>query len=107
MDTPTHNYQLPTNAPFTVQAVCPAVISCLCPSSTIRGSYATLTQCQNVHYLVHSMEVLKGLKFPPLNSEPQACADEFLMMVTEDVFHVVHKVVTRPSFGIIWQGKVS
>ena len=37
----------------------------------------------------------------------RACADEFLATVTEGVVHGVYKVVTRLSFGIIWQHKVS
>ena len=35
------------------------------------------------------------------------CADEFLAKVTEGVVHGLYKVVTRSSFGPIWQHKVS
>ena len=37
----------------------------------------------------------------------QACADEFLAMVTEGVIHGVCKVVTPWSFSIIRQHKAS
>ena len=47
------------------------------------------------------MEVLKCLKFLPLNlgmhRRMRAYADEFLVMVTEGVVHGVYKVVTRSS----------
>ena len=52
----------------------------------------------NIHYLAHSMEVLKCLKFLPLNLVPWACADEFLATVT--VVHVVYKVVTWSSLDV-------
>ena len=55
--------------------------------------------------LAHSTEVLKCLKFPPLNLVPWACtvcAEEFLAVVTEGVVHSVYKVVTRPSFSVTW-----
>ena len=52
------------------------------------------------------MEILKCLKFPSLNFIPwvctDACADEFLAMVSEGVVNSVYKVVTRSSFGVIW-----
>ena len=44
------------------------------------------------------MEVLKCLKFLPLNLVPWACADEFLATVT--VVHVVYKVVTWSSLDV-------
>ena len=63
-----------------------------------------------------SYEVLKCLKFPPLNfvpwtcadnSEHAHCADEFLATVAEGVVHSVYKVVTRSSFSVIRQHKAS
>ena len=35
------------------------------------------------------------------------CADKFLATVTEGVVHAVYKVVTRSSFGVTQQHKVS
>ena len=37
----------------------------------------------------------------------QACTDEFLATVPEDVIHSVYKVVTQSSFGITLQLKAS
>ena len=37
----------------------------------------------------------------------RVCTDEFLATVTEGVLHGICKVVTRSSFGVIWQHKVS
>ena len=37
----------------------------------------------------------------------QACADEFLAMVTEGIVHGVYKIVTRSSFGVTWHHKAS
>ena len=60
-----------------------------------------------------SAEILKCLKFPPLNLVLWACIDnfahahEFITIVTEDVVHGVHKVVIQSSFGVIRQHKVS
>ena len=37
----------------------------------------------------------------------QACANEFLAMVTKGVVHAVYKVVTRSSFGVTGRHKAS
>ena len=50
---------------------------------------------------MHSTKVLKCLKLLLLNSEPCACADEFLATVTEGVVQGVYKVMTWSSFGVI------
>ena len=42
-----------------------------------------------------------------LFASPCACADEFFAMVTEDVVHGVHKVVTLSCFSITQRQKVS
>ena len=51
-------------------------------------------------------EILKCLKFPPLNlvdmhRRIRVFADEFLATVTEGLVHGVYKVVTRSSFNIM------
>ena len=46
-------------------------------------------------------QILKCLKFPPLTIPPCACTDEMsrriFVMVTDSVFHGIHKVVTQSS----------
>ena len=54
---------------------------------------------------MHSTEVLKCFKFPPLNLVLWACpdefenADEFLATVSDGVVHCVIKVVIQSIFG--------
>ena len=62
------------------------------------------------------MEILKCLKFPPLNFVLWACIDKrehaqmtvtTLTTITEGVVQGVYKVVTWSSIGVTWRHKVS
>ena len=60
-----------------------------------------VTQWQNVKFRASAMDILKYLKFPPLNLALWACTDELFHTVTEGVVHGVHEVVTRSRFGVV------
>ena len=77
-------------------------------------SEVRLCQRQTVHYLAGSTEVLNCFKISAsefstvsMHRRFGTCTYEFLTTVTEGVGHGVYKVVSRSSFGVIQQCKVS
>ena len=64
------------------------------------------SQWRTAPILTHPTEVFKSLQFPPLNSVPWACADNFehayafLTTITKGVVNSVYKVVIQSSFGV-------